>query len=323
MLTGANLAPPDLLPSLEEIEWARLKARSTNPMLALLTLLTCAEALGYLPQFRDIPIAIRDRIVKHLQGLGVSLQPDLTDADEPNRNKIYGQFHPWIRQRLGWRIFTDQVEAALTNHLTIATQTQYSASDLVNAAVEWLLNGRVELPALSTLRRICGRINAASNSRVDAVIAAKLNPWMRQMLDGLLVAQAENKPAQWSRVRERPEAPTYCPCVTTSNFPTGCGHSAIWRRSSRICQSHAFVTSAHRPVSSDRATSPSSPTSINHRYAVMLACLVETQQLARDTLTTFFCRRMRLFEKQAHEDLDNQHRQQRSLVVRIVTGSQY
>ena len=56
----------------------------------------------------------------------------------------------------------------------------------------------------------------------------------------------------------------------------------------------------------------------DHCYVIMIAAIVETQQLALDALARFFCKRIAQLEKEAQADVDETHLKQRGLVAHVV-----
>ncbi len=235
-----------------------------------------------------------------------------------SRTRLYDQFHRWVRLRLGWKGFTDAVQSSLAAYLTGATQTQYTVNDLVNASVEWLRDRRIELPALSTLKRMCGSANAASTAAIDHKIASRLDAHKRGLLDALLDRQPGQLAAPWVRIRQRPEAAAPTAIKEYIDFADwvwsigDLAHALVGLPKPRV---RHLAAQARELAPSDLANF----TNLDHRYAVMTAALVEAQAGARDTLAIYFCKRLKQFEKQAHADLDELHREQRLLVVRIVT----
>jgi hypothetical protein len=65
-----------------------------------------------------------------------------------------------VRSKLGVERWTTVTRRRLVNRLVALNQGRAGPTDLLNAAVEYLRQDRIELPALRTLRRLVGATRA-------------------------------------------------------------------------------------------------------------------------------------------------------------------
>jgi hypothetical protein len=309
----------DITPSIDEIGWARQSVKGERQLLSFLVLFKCAEHLEFVPTLMTVPEVIVEHIHAHLRNTrNISLND--IKIRPLSRAALYGPtgYHAAIRTRLGLGEFTREAQTRLEASLTGATQTQHSTSDLVNAAVEWLVHEKVEIPALNTLRRICGRVNSDNHRAIEKKVMARITDETRAMLDALLRSAPGQLLATWMRIRERPGAPTLHALRDYLDFAEW-----IWG----LGPLSSLVVDVPRPklrYYSAEARELAASDLINfgatdHRYVIMIAAIVEAQQHARDALAQFFCKRMAQFEKEAQGDVDEAHLRQRSLVERVVT----
>jgi hypothetical protein len=81
-------------------------------------------------------------------------------------------------------------------------------ADIINAAIETLLNEHCELPAFSTLDRMARRIRTLVNGGIYQRILARLDEASRAALSTLLQTSAEAAYTPFTRIKEPPKSAT-------------------------------------------------------------------------------------------------------------------
>jgi Domain of unknown function (DUF4158) len=141
-------------PTEGEREFAQSSTRTNQHAFCFLTLLKCFQRLHYFPSMKEIPAIIVDHLRSFLQ-----LRPEVPLAYE-NRRTLYRHCGT-IRSYLGIKTFSGkQVRHTAVQAVYRAAQVMNPTADLINAAIEELIQQRYELPAFGTLNRVAQRVHS-------------------------------------------------------------------------------------------------------------------------------------------------------------------
>ena len=296
-----------LSPLPDEIEWARQRSRSDEPLLGLVVALKCFQRLGYFP--RDgLPEVIIDRACGRL-GLPAGTVPVAAQHTaewqrELVRECVGAVFDPQLARSLAEQ--TIREEAQVKNH----------PPDLINVALEVLVRESLELPGFSTLNEIAARVRAEVNAGMFSGIVARMTqPEVLRANRLLEVAGASGKSefdalkraagkASWSNFRGQ---------VAHMRWVDSLGDSRRWLEGiaeSKIAdfagEAQAADAAVMRDVSQPKRTA-------------LLACLVHVAQTrARDELADMFCKRMAVITKRARAELDQIRERAREISERLI-----
>lgn len=167
-------------PTDAEIAFVSAQARQPGHRLTLAVLLKSFQRLGYFPKFDDIPVTI----IRHIRGaLSFRVQVKPAAIGEATRFRYFQK----ILRYLDVRSYSEGGLAIAARAIRDAAATMNNPADLINAAIEELVRGRVELPAFSTLDRLARRVRTLVNGAYYRLIAARLSDEERRQLDELLV----------------------------------------------------------------------------------------------------------------------------------------
>jgi hypothetical protein len=129
-------------PTPEEIELINNAANSDAQKLTMLVLLKCCQSLGHIPRMKTIP----DQVVQHIQAyLDLSPEVSLTSA---RANLV--RCRRVIRAYLDIHRYSQGGRELIEMAVTEAAQTMSDPADLINLAIELLIQQRYQLPAFST-----------------------------------------------------------------------------------------------------------------------------------------------------------------------------
>jgi len=168
-------------PTDAERKFIRTHARGDAGQLTLLGLLKSHQYLGYLPDVDDIPLQIHHYL---RQQLNLPCETRFQDA----KNTRY-RYRKRIRAYLGVKAYSFGGNRVAQQAARIAAYTMSDPADLINVAIEHLIEQRFELPAFSTLdrlvlhvrhgvhedlyRRITGSLSASDQKRLDALLTVR------------------------------------------------------------------------------------------------------------------------------------------------------
>jgi hypothetical protein len=177
-IPAEKLSP--FIPLADEVHWAREHTRSPRRQLELLVMLKTFRYLGYFAVPTEIPSSIVAASARRLD-LPPPGTPFVIAPASLCRSRAT------VRRKLGVERWTPVTRRLLVNRLAMLNQGRTGPNDLLNAAVEYLRQDRIELPALRTLRRLVGNTRARFDKDFCAAIVASLTGPDRRTLEGLMV----------------------------------------------------------------------------------------------------------------------------------------
>ncbi|WP_430626077.1 DUF4158 domain-containing protein [Sulfobacillus thermotolerans] len=163
-------------PTPEELIWAEQNTRGDVAHLGLLVLLKISQRLGYFVPLTEIPEVIMDHIA---QCAGIPLR----SSDGWNKYHASGthkRHRALIRDYLGIRFFDREARQIMVNAMAEVALVKDEPADLVNVAMEKLIQQNVELPAFNTLAEAARHIYARSKS-------VPMNSWRRSGIFSRLI----------------------------------------------------------------------------------------------------------------------------------------
>jgi hypothetical protein len=131
-------------PTEEDFAFVYRRANDPTQQLTLLARLKCHQHLGYMPNLEEIPGSIRTYLCQQLR------MP--ADTDWAPDTQISRHRHRLsIRAYLKVTPYSQGGERAVTDDIEQAAYTMSDPADLINVAIERLIEQRFGLPAFSTL----------------------------------------------------------------------------------------------------------------------------------------------------------------------------
>ena len=185
-------------PTSVEIDWASSVTRSERTRCHVLMLLKVFQTLGRFIPLTEIPREVGNHVARC-----VGLPEAHANAISGSRPTLYRHQH-LVREYVGvsrWNADAQrQVEDTIETLATVRTHP----ADLLNGAIEMLLRERVELPALSTLRRIAGNVVQRVHDRLLLEIHGRLSEQDQVTLDGLLKVPADDHESMFAELCRSP-----------------------------------------------------------------------------------------------------------------------
>jgi TnpA family transposase len=186
-------------PTEEERDFVSTHARGETQQLTLLTLLKCQQHLGYLPALADVPDDIRTYLCQQLHLL------PLMDGHAEAESTLY-RYHQLIRTYLDIKPYGEGGQVVVETAVQQAAYTMSDPADLINLAIEPLIQQRFELPAFSTLDRLVMYVRYGVHQDLYARITASLNASAMARLDALL--HLRDGRTDFNRIKETPRQAT-------------------------------------------------------------------------------------------------------------------
>ena len=289
-------------PTDDERAFIATYARGDAQQLTLLTLLKSQQHLGYLPALADIPEQIRLYLCQQLH-----LLPLLSVHVEAEKT-LYRYRHV-IRTYLDIKPYEDGGKNVVETAVQHAAYTMSDPADLLNLAVEHLIQQRFELPAFSTLDRVVLHIRHRVHQDLYTRITASLKAAEMARLDALL--HVRDGRTDFTRIKETPRQ------ATLKNLRQWT-ERLMWLES--ILPTRPFLTEiAHTKrqqfAAEAAALDVGDMRDIHHpsrRYSLLICFLYHAQVQTRDELVAMLLKRMRrttTSAKQHLKELRDHHRE--------------
>jgi hypothetical protein len=189
-------------PQLEEIAWAKSQVRSAEHLLALMVQLKCFNRMGHFPSLDDVP----DVVVAHIRrdlGLGEDVAA-VYDSDRTRKSH-----RTLIRRRSGVVSDMPAARAVAAAAIAEAAARKNDPADLINVALEKLVEGSFELPAYSTLDNMAAAIREQVNGSIFAGVADRAGPVKVTRLEGMLVTGGPGTKSEYNRMKRVAPRPSW------------------------------------------------------------------------------------------------------------------
>lgn len=113
-----------------------------------------------------------------------------------------------IRQQTGFSPFTSAEHQNLSRWLILQAEKQFHLVDLVNEAIFYLIEAKVELPSFKVLLRLAAHALQQSDIRQKELLNQSLNQQLKQKLDALLRSECQYQRTPFYELKEPPETPS-------------------------------------------------------------------------------------------------------------------
>ncbi|MEU8148869.1 DUF4158 domain-containing protein [Nonomuraea sp. NPDC048901] len=202
-----------------------------------------------------------------------------------------------IRQRVG--LTYDQAQARKVADEVIRTEAaaKNDPADLINTALEKLVETGLELPAFSTLDAMASALRAEVNKVICGIIYERLSEAHRERLLKLLTERGLDGKTLFNRLKQSAERASWSHFKDLAKhlaWVDGLGDSTVWLQemaAGKVADFAEEAAAADAGVLGDYAVM---------KRAAVLACLVHKARMrARDELATMFVKRVAAKVKRA------------------------
>ncbi|MGW1991352.1 Tn3 family transposase [Embleya sp. NPDC001921] len=298
-------------PSEEERFWAEEVTDSDEHQLALLLALKSYQRMGCFPKAYDVP----EQVVEFVRR-AVEL-PAHTLPVYGSERTAKGQ-RSMVRRRCGTRYDGSAARALAEEAMRIEAASKNNPADLINVALEKLVEAGLEIPRFSTLDAMASTVRARVNEEILAGIRERMTEDERARLLGLVDVVGLDGKTLFNALKHNPGRATW------SNFKRLRGHlqwvdglagTGAWLESVASGKVADFAGEAQ---AQDAATLKDYT---SDRRVALIACLAAKARMrARDDLATMFCKRMAAKGKKAREELEEIRRRQQEIVEGLVAN---
>ena len=187
--------------------------------------------------------------------------------------------------------------------------------DLINVALERLVEASLELPAFSTLDELAAAIRAEVNAGIFAGICSRMGPEGRQRMRGLLTTAGLDGRSMFNRLKKPAQRATWSRFKAQAGYldqVDELGATAAWLEGVAPGKVADFAGEA---AAQDIDTLSRYEEA---KRVALVACLVHTARMrARDDLAEMLCKRMAAIVKKARTELEEIRLRQRETSERL------
>jgi hypothetical protein len=174
-------------------------------------------------------------------------------------------------------------------------------ADLINVALEQLVQKGLELPGFSTLDRMAMSIRAEVNSDIFTLVAERIGEEERAGLLRLVTTLGLDRKTMFNQLKKSAQRATWSNMRKLSGHRTwvdGLGDTGAWLDglvAAKVADFAGEAEAADAGVMQDYAEA---------KWITLMACLVHKARMRmRDDLTTMFCKRVAIKAKRARTEL--------------------
>jgi hypothetical protein len=308
-LTSARVLHVFFTPTEDEAAWAQERTETPESLLALLVDLKCFQRMARFCAREEIPDAVTDH-VRHCLGLAPETEPD------HGTDRTMRLHRGMVRTRQGATRDPQRARALAAAAIRDAAQVRNHPPDLINVALERIIEASLELPAYSTLDNMATTIRAEVNEAIFAGITARMGPEGRQRAQGLLDTAGSDGRSMFNRLKKPAKRATWSRFKAQAEYldeVDALGDTACWVEGVAPSKVADFAGEA---AAQDIDTLS--------RYGdakklALVACLAHTARMqARDDLAEMLCKRVASIVKKAKTELEEIRLRQRAVTEQLI-----
>jgi hypothetical protein len=189
-------------PSEEERAWVEEVTDSDEHQLALLVALKSYQRMGCFPKAYDVPVQVVE-FVRRAVELPVSTLPVYASGRTAERHRSR------VRERCGVR-YDGQVARSLAEEtMRVAAASKNNPADLINIALEKLVEANLEIPRFSTLDAMASTVRGQVNEEILAGIRGRTTEEERRRLLGLPDVIGLDRKTLFNALKQNPGRATW------------------------------------------------------------------------------------------------------------------
>ncbi|MCX5158037.1 Tn3 family transposase [Streptomyces sp. NBC_00264] len=296
-------------PTRDELQWAADATDGDEHLLALLLMLKSYQRMGCFPALEDVP----EQVVEF-----VRRQVELSEGTLPlyRAERTAKHHRGLVRKKVGVKY--DQGEARRIAERSIRKEAaaKNRPADLINIALEKVVEAGLELPGFSTFDKMASEIRTEVNVSIREGIHDRMTPVQRAGLLRLLQERDSDGTTLFNRSKKPAKGPTWSHFKSLAKrleWVDELGDTSVWMESVATGKITDFAGEADAADASElRDYAPI-------KQIALIACLTHKARMrVRDDLATMFCKRVATKIKKAKEELEEIRLAEREIVEALI-----
>ncbi|MBK3556780.1 Tn3 family transposase [Streptomyces sp. MBT56] len=296
-------------PTRDELQWAADATDGDEHLLALLLMLKSYQRMGCFPALEEVP----EQVVEF-----VRRQVELPEGTLPvyRAERTAKHHRGLVRKKVGVKY--DQGEARRIAERSIRKEAaaKNRPADLINIALEKVVEAGLELPGFSTFDKMASKIRTEVNASIREGIHDRMSPAQRAGLLRLLEERDSDGTTLFNRLKKPAKGPTWSHFKNLTKrreWVDELGDTSVWMGSVAAGKVTDFAGEADAADASElRDYAPV-------KQVALIACLTHKARMrVRDDLATMFCKRVATKIKKAKEELEAIRLAEREIVEALI-----
>ncbi|MEU2389627.1 DUF4158 domain-containing protein [Streptomyces sp. NPDC007369] len=308
-LITAHELHPFFSPTRDELQWAADATDGAEHLPALLLMLKSYQRMGRFPALEEVP----EQVVEF-----VRRQVELPEGTLPlyRAERTAKHHRGLVRKKVGVKY--DQGEARRNAEPSIRKEAEAKnrPADLINIALEKLVEAGLELPGFSTFDKMASKIRTEVNASIRDGIHERMSPVQRAGLLRLLEERDSDGTTLFNRLKKPAKGPTWSHFKNLAKrleWVDELGDTSVWMEPVATGKITDFAGEADAADASElRDYAPI-------KQIALIACLTHKARMrVRDDLATMFCKRVATKIKKAKEELEEIRLAEREIVEALI-----
>jgi Domain of unknown function (DUF4158) len=282
-------------PTREELEWAADATDSDEHLLALLLMLKSYRRMGCFPALEDVPEMVVDFVRR---------AAELPEGTLPvyRAERTAKHHRGLVRKRVGVTYDQAKARGIVEQSIRKEAEAKNRPADLINIALEKVVEAGLELPGFSTFDKMASKIRTEVNASIRAGIHDRMSAAQWAGLMRLLEERDSDGTTLFNRLKKPAKGPTWSHFKNLTKrleWLDGLGDTDVWMDGVAAGKITDFAGEADAADASElRDFAPVK------RIALVAALTHKARMRVRDDLATMFCKRVATKIKKAKAELE-------------------
>jgi len=296
-------------PSRDELEWAADATDCDEHLLALLLMLKSYRRMGCFPALEDVPETVVDFVRR-----AVELPEGTLPAYRAERTAKHHR--GLVRKQAGVTYDQAKARGIVEQSIRKEAAAKNRPADLINIALEKVVEAGLELPGFSTFDKMASKIRTEVNASICTGIHDRMSAAQRAGLMRLLEDRDSDGTTLFNRLKKPAKGPTWSHFKNLTKrleWLDELGDTDVWMDGVAAGKVTDFAGEADAADASElRDFVPVK------RIALVAALTHKARMRVRDDLATMFCKRVATKIKKAKAELEEIRLAEREIVESLI-----
>jgi hypothetical protein len=295
-------------PTRDEVQWAADATDGDEHLLALLLVLKSYQRMGCFPALEDVPAQVVEFVRR---------QVELPEGTLPvyRAERTAKHHRGLVRKKVGVKYDQGEARRIVERSIRKEAAAKNRPADLINIALEKVVEAGLELPGFSTFDKMASKIRTEVNASIREGIHDRMSPVQRAGLR-LLEERDTDGTTLFNRLKKPAKGPTWSHFKNLAKrreWLDELGVTSAWMESVATGKITDFAGEADAADASElRDYAPI-------KQIALIACLTHKARMRdRDDLATMFTKRVATKIKRAKEELEAIRLAEREIVEALI-----
>jgi hypothetical protein len=296
-------------PTRGELEWAAGATDGDEHLLALLLMLKSYQRMGCFPAVENVPEMVVDFVRRAVELPEGTLPVYRAERTAKHHRGL-------VRKQVGVKYDQAKARGIAEQSIRKEAAAKNRPADLINIALEKVVEAGLELPGFSTFDKMASKIRTEVNASIRAGIHDRMSPAQRAGLLRLLEERDSDGTTLFNRLKKPAQGPTWSHFKNLTKrleWVDDLGDTGVWMDGVASGKITDFAGEADAADASElRDFVPVK------RIALVASLMHKARMRVRDDLATMFCKRVATKIKKARAELEEIRLAEREIVEALI-----